>query len=222
MKKSQSSDYMTRLEKTLAIGEDENITARNNLQIEGTTKLNNGLEPIHIYSLPDGYQLFVLFEKEDEENNGFIGIGFIQSDDNSKDICLFSYSLTNGEISYLRTIESSGNRTKVSDSNLDINDFLISQTYAQEYYQDKLFTHNLTLTAGTNNYILMYNCSNNLNADSIQDLRALMKISLSSDSVILPVVNPTDLSTVGLQVTNSVCKIGPANVSAVSDKVTPL
>lgn len=42
MKKSQSSDYMTRLEKTLGIDKEGNLTAGKNLKVEGTTKLNSG------------------------------------------------------------------------------------------------------------------------------------------------------------------------------------
>ena len=89
-------------------------------------------------------------------------------------------------------------------------------------YQEKLYIHTLTLTAGTNNYVLIYDCTNNNSADSIQALRELMNISLPSDSVILPVVNPTDLSTAGLQISTSLCKIGTENVTAVSDKITNL
>ena len=49
-----------------------------------------------------------------------------------------------------------------------------------------------------------------------------MNINSANDSVILPVVNPADLSTAGLQVTTSLCKIGTTNVTAVTDNVTPL
>lgn len=221
MKKSQSSDYMTRLEKTLAIGEDGNITAGKNLEIDGTTKLNSGFEPIHIYNLPDGYKLFVLFEELDEENNGFIGIGFIQTDDNTKDICFFSYSLTNGAISDLSTINGSGNVVTLSNSNLDINDFVLRNLYAQQYYQGKLFTHTLTLTADKS-YTLVYQSTQNLDVNSIARLRTIMNITATTGNVILPVC-ATDLSgTAVLQVTTSLCKVGAANVTAVSDKVTTL
>lgn len=222
MKKSQSSDYINGLEKSLGVDKEGNLTAGKNLEVDGAIKLNGGLEPIHIYNLPDGFKLVVLFEKIDDANNGFIGIGFIQADDESKDICLFSYSLTNGEISDLRTIESSGNVTKVSDSTFDSNDFVLKNSYAEQYYQAKTYTHTLTLTAGTNNYVLVYDSTNNTSANNIQNLRTLMNVISASDNVILPVVNPTDLSTAGLQVTTSICKIGTANVTAVTDKVTSL
>lgn len=201
--------------------ESGNAVIGKNLEIDGTTKLNSGFEPIHIYNLPDGYKLFVLFEELDEANNGFIGIGFIQTDDNTKDICFFSYSLTNGAISDLSTINGSGNIVKLSDSNLDINDFVLRDSYAQQYYQGKLFTHTLTLTADKS-YTLIYQSTNNLNVHSIADLRAIMNIRLTSDNVILPVC-ASDLSgTAVLQVTTALCKIGTTNVTAISDKVTTL
>ena len=53
MKKSQSSEYFSRLEKTLAIGDEGNITAGKNLEVDGTTKLNGGVSPIHSYVLSD-------------------------------------------------------------------------------------------------------------------------------------------------------------------------
>lgn len=42
MKKSQSSDYMTRLEKTLAIDDEGNTTVRKNIQVDGNVFTLNG------------------------------------------------------------------------------------------------------------------------------------------------------------------------------------
>lgn len=209
------------LSKYVHFDENGNAVIGKNLEIDGTTKLNGGFDPIHIYDLPDGYKLFVLFEELDEANNGFIGIGFIQTDDNSKDICFFSYSLTNGAISDLSTINGSGNVVTLSDLNLDINDSVLRNSYAQQYYQGKLFTHTLTLTADKS-YTLIYQSTKDLNVDTIAELRTIMNVTTTSDNVILPVC-ASDLSgTAVLQVTTSLCKIGTANVTAVTDKVTPL
>lgn len=73
--------------------------------------------------------------------------------------------------------------------------------------QPKLFTHTLTLTADKS-YTLIYSSTNNLNVASVADLRTIMNVTPTNGNVILPVC-ATDL-----------CKIGTANVTAVSDKVT--
>lgn len=228
MKKSQSSDYMTRLEKTLAIGEEGNITARKNVDIDGTTKLNGGFKPIHTYNFSDdngdNYTLNVLFEISDSTPIGFIGELSLTGE--TPDLCLGKYSLSNGEINSLSVIYCSDNSAnpKFEFYNRENNNDYLFYDYI-EYAnkidtQAKLYTHILTLTAGTTNYVLMYDCSINTPANSIQALRSIMKVTSTSDNVILPVVNPTDLSTAGLQVTTSLCKIGTSDVTAVSDKIT--
>ena len=65
MKKSQSSDYINGLEKTLGIDKEGNITAGKNLAVDGATKLSGGLEPIHEYTFNndgDICKLGVFFE----------------------------------------------------------------------------------------------------------------------------------------------------------------
>ena len=66
MKKSQSSDYINGLEKTLGIDKEGNLTIGKNLEVGGTTKLNGGIEPIHIYRFRQKnhqYELHVYEEK---------------------------------------------------------------------------------------------------------------------------------------------------------------
>ena len=110
---------------------------------------------------------------------------------------------------------------EVAKIHFEIDEYLSDSTFVLS--SDLIeYTHFLTLTAGSTNYVLMYDCATNLVVDSLEDLRTIMKVSSTSDNVILPVVNPTDLSTAGLQVTTSLCKIGNANVTAVTDKVTAL
>ena len=193
-----------------------------NVVIDGATKFSGGIEPIHTYQLPDNYSFLVLIEKYDNVNDLYVGVGVIESDDGSLNICLFSYTLNDGKISRLDAVDSKGIITSVIDDVFEPDNNFIDLNYSKNNLQGKIYTHTLTLTAGTNNYVLMYDCTDNNAANNIQGLRTIMKVTSASDSVIMPVVNNTDLSTAGLQVTTSVCKIGTANVTAVSDKVSAL
>ena len=207
--------------------ENGNAVMGKNLEIDGTTKLNGGFKPIHTYNFKDDegndYTLNILFEISDTEPTGFIGELSITGE--TPDLCIGRYRLSNGKIESLSVIYCTGSANPNFEfyNREDNNDFLYYDyvTYANKKdTQAKLYTHILTLTAGTNNYVLIYDCTSSTSANSIQILRTLMNISSASDSVILPVVNPTDLSTAGLQITPSLCKIGDANVTAVTDKVT--
>ena len=84
--------------------------------------------------------------------------------------------------------------------------------------QPKLYPHTLTLTADKS-YTLVYQSTDKTEVISVEKLRTIMNVALATDNVILPVC-ATDLSgTAVLQVTTSVCKIGTADVTAVSDSV---
>ena len=214
MKKSQSSDYMIRLEKTLAIDDVGNATFAKSVLADGTIGGNSGLKPIHQYDFISGEKLIILDERVSLGDGGFAGFGYIDDNEGTLYPALFNYNLDNGKVAGFYGV-ADGMIFELTTDNL-----LADHFATLDKTQSKLYNHTLTLTAGTNNYVLMYDCSNNTPAKSIQDLRSLMNISSSSDSVILPVVNPTDLSTAGLQVTTSLCKIGTANVTALSDKLT--
>ena len=84
--------------------------------------------------------------------------------------------------------------------------------------QAKLYRHKLTLN---NLYILMYNSTNNLEVDSVTDLRNIMKISASREEI-LPVCASDATSMVTLVVTDSLCQVDGTDVTTVSDVVTPL
>lgn len=93
---------MTRLEKTLPIDEDGNITARNDLEAEGTTKLNGGLKPIHSYVFSDtngqNYPFDVYVEVQTNPNQfSFLG-------KYSGSLCFGIYTFENGEVSELRVM----------------------------------------------------------------------------------------------------------------------
>lgn len=182
----------------------------------------------HTYNFKDDegsdYVLNTFLETNYNDSIGFIGelssIGYAQ------ELCLGKYTLSNGKINSLSVIYCSDNSANPHFefySRESENDFLFYNNveYATKATtQTALYTHTLTLTAGTTNYVLMYDCTSNIPANSIQGLRSIMKVTSASDNVILSVVNPTDLSTAGLQVTTSLCKIGSENVTAVTDKIT--
>ena len=95
MKKSQSSDYINGLEKSLSVDKEGNLTAEKNLYVKGTTKLSNGIEPIHTYPLGD-YTFSVLFEKHKENSTEHIFFGYITYDDGADVPCMGSFSI-NGQ-----------------------------------------------------------------------------------------------------------------------------
>ena len=190
------------------------------VDITGTTKLSGGLEPINRYELTDDTgAVWYLSNYGSFSSRGNALINLYDYDGNTSIYGIGYYNISN---QIIRSIDILGFNTYdqcYEEVYYDGEKITIKTLAYDEDVQNKLFTHTLTLTAGTTNYILMYNCSNNATANSIQELRTLMNISSASDSVILPVVNSTDLSTAGLQVTTSLCKIGAENVTAVTDKV---
>lgn len=88
-----------------------------NLEVDGSTKLNGGLEPIHdyvfIHTDSDVYRLIVLFEKYDSINETYCGFGFIEHEGNAIYPGVFDYSILNGAITYLHGVFES----KVFDFN---------------------------------------------------------------------------------------------------------
>lgn len=88
--------------------------------------------------------------------------------------------------------------------------------------QRKIYLHSLTLTANAKTYNITLQSTNNLKVDSIADLRTILNINATTDSLITPVCASDLTSTACLQITTALCKIGADNVTAVSDKVTAL
>ena len=85
--------------------------------------------------------------------------------------------------------------------------------------QSQLYRHKITLN---NLYVLMYNSTSNLKANSVADLRTIMKISSASNEEILPVCASDATAMVTLVVTNSSCQVDGVDVTTVSDTVRPL
>lgn len=226
MKKSQSSDYMTRLENTLAIDDVGNATFAKSVLADGTIGGNSGLKVIHEYSFTDNGEickLGVFFETYLSLINAYNFIGYLTNSDGEKQLCLGQYFIDNGQLRDIYAwyfYDTQQIPTIQSWSSFD-NTSIYDSPATEKNTQEKIYVHNLTLTADKS-YTLTYYSTADLNVNSIDALKALMNIISASDSAILPIC-ATDLSaTAVLQVTTALCKIGTANVTAVSDKVSTL
>ena len=197
-----------------------------NLEVDGATKLSGGLEPIHEYTFDDDgaiCKLGVFFEAYLSLVNAYNFIGYIVDSDDDINLCFGQYSIVNGQLKNIYALYFYDTQEKPN-----IQSWSSSENSSHYYYpalenntQEKIYVHTLTLAADKS-YILTYYSTNNSIVNSVASLRQIMHISLASDSAILPVC-ATDLSaTAILQVTTALCKIGTANVTAVSDKVTNL
>ena len=220
MKRMIDSELIEPLRTDIKFDRMGNVTVGKNLEVGGKTKLNGGLKPIHEYNLGNDNKLQVLFEEEDLASgpNTFTGIGYIVDEVNSIVPCMFYCEIENGGIleDSFDAIDCFGNTYKLSNGVQFTN---ISDELSKK--QAQLYTHTLTLTADKS-YTLIYQSSSQFTVDSIVALRTMLNVTATSDNVILPVC-ATDLSgTAVLQVTTALCKIGTANVTAVSDNVTAL
>ena len=210
------------LGKYVNIDENGNAVIGKNLEINGTTKLNGGLEPIHTYEFTDNegskwvlddygaihtaWDYHIIGLSDEAGNYLVLGLGFYQISEQGANavevLGLEYYSTAYQEFSYYDGVMT------------------IKMVAYEENTQPKLYTHTLTLTADKS-YTLIYQSTNNLKVESVADLRIIMNVTTTNNNVILPLC-ATDLSgTAVLQVTTALCKVGTANVTAISDKVTP-
>lgn len=179
-----------------------------NLEVDGTAKLNSGFKPIHQYSY-QGLSINVYFEKETGSGFSFLG------DIDEIYIVLGYYELDSGNFKDVELLAVKKNGAFIYENTW----IEVVKKTALVYKQDKLYRHTLTLTASDKSYILVYDSTSNLIADSIADLRTIMKISSTHESEVLPLC-PSDMtSPASLKVTASVCQIGTNNVTVVADKV---
>lgn len=201
-----------------------------NLKIDGTTKLNGGFEPIHKYIFNETSignftsEIDTYIEIYDSSSNeySFIGTFAIDSTD-YKSLAFGKYRLNEGKITSASIIYYANNDDIPYYAHFEIDEYLNNDKLiiSNDYFQKTLFSHTLTLTADSKSYTLIYQSTNDLNVGSIAELRTIMNVAATSDNVILPVCT-TDLGgTAVLQVTTALCKIGSANVTAVTDVVKP-
>lgn len=171
------------------------------------------LKPIKEYDFKSGEKLIILDERFSVEDDGFVGFGYVDDNQGAVYPALFNYMLNNNKVIGFYGV-ANGTLLEIID-----NELVASGLAIQSKTQLQLFNHTLTLTADKS-YTLIYESTNDLNVTSISDLKTIMNVRSTSDNIILPVC-ATDLSgTAVFQLTTALCKIGTANVTAVSDNVT--
>ena len=97
MNKMIPSEEWSSLNKSIHTDESGNV------EIDGTTKLNGGLESMHTYNLGD-YSFSVFFERHSENSNQHIFFGYFTYDDGSNVPCMGSYTISNGKITGFHAI----------------------------------------------------------------------------------------------------------------------
>lgn len=190
-----------------------------NLEVEGTTKLNSGIEPIHRYELDSKNFLNVLFEK----TNGYsmyAGFGYFDLNDNLSP-CIFRYVLSSGKVFRLWGINERAIYT------YDGQKLTMGAIAQEKNVQSKLYRHVITLSSSSdadNTCRLEWLSPNNLVCDSLQDLRIILGNPQMNSYV---ASNPSgDLF--GVVVSASLAqfkKVGATeliNITIVSDNVTTL
>ena len=160
--------------------DDELLTADKNgvkvgkkLEVGGKTQLNGGIKPIHTYKLDGITTLYVIFEDVDHDSsvpNDFMGYGWIERFGNGHP-CLFYYALQNGKVSVFKGLS---NDTIYEYSN---NTMKTSKIAKESECQPKLYRHIIQLSGGgsaDNICRLEWISPNNLQCDSLQDLRTVL------------------------------------------------
>lgn len=224
MKKSQSSDYINGLEKTLGVDKEGNLTARKGLEVDGLIKANSGFKPIHTYFITDlddtEYEVDVYLETFNPNTGYYSFLGKYKYDDFQ--LCLGSYKLSeDGKISELNVINFYDTPVPQVTTLTSGGDWEFSEIAYKLQTQKKLYKHNLKLTADGKIFTLFYLSTSRIYASSIADLRTVLGIAPGNDSI-LPVCADDLSGTAVLQVTTTLCKIGAANVTAVSDSIMSL
>lgn len=215
---------MTRLEKTLAIDDVGNATFAKNLLADGTIGGYSGLKPIHTYFINDRddtqIQVDIYLETFNSSTGYHSFLGRYKYDDFQ--LCLGSYKLSqDGKISELNVLNFYDTPVPQVTTLTSGEDFEFSEIAYKLQTQKKLYKHNLKLTADGKIYTLFYLSTSSIYAASIADLRKVLGIAPGNDSI-LPVCADDLSGTAVLQVTTNLCKIGAANVTAVSDTLMAL
>ena len=221
------SELIEKLKKNIGFKDNGSVEIAKNLEIDGNVLSLNGGE------------WGIMPVKVIRDNEKIEDIGFIFGDINyyigeQGDINLNAaifFDTYNCEFRYTNSIAilQAESETKIENGILFLTENDYSKFSDTLYYpmslekgQRKIYLHSLTLTANAKTYNITLQSTNNLKVDSIADLRTILNINATADSLITPVCNSDLTSTACLQVTTSLCKIGADNVTAVSDKVTAL
>ena len=217
-----------------------NVIVGKSLEVGGTTKLNGGLKPIHRYTwslTQEGFQWDYTLESLYETQEGSLGYtifsGYLRIHVNGVDVyqdyaIIGEYNAFGGQLNevsgvtfggYPVTSITEGTDLQLFSYNSTTNTATFTKYLTKATGQAKLYRHKITLNGI---YVLMYNSTSNLSVNSVADLRTIMKISSASNEEILPVCASDATSMVTLVVTDSSCQVDGADVTSVSDTVTPL
>lgn len=216
-----------------------NVIVGKNLEVGGTTKLNDGLKPIHTYKwsltqedLEWDYTLESLYETQEGSLgytifNGYLRI-HVKGVGISQDYAIIGeYNAFGGQMNELSGITFGGYPVTSITEGTDLELFSYNSTTQKATFtkyalanktQSKLYRHRLRLN---NLYILMYDSTSNLNVGSVDNLRTIMEISSDYDQI-LPVCTEDGTAMAPLAVTIHYCKVDGNDVTTVSDTVTPL
>ena len=202
-----------------------NVIVGKNLEVNGTTKLNGGLEILRTYKFNDNIstKLEVLFERHNNFSSTwdeYIGYGYI-SQFGTRHPCIFSYTTNNGAI---ETLYATSDTSIYTLENKQVVRYDIAK---KSECQPKLYRHVITLHANSTAdgvCRLEWISSNNLVCDSLEDLRTVLGnpqmqsyiASNPSGDVFGVVISPS---------TAQIKKVGTTsllNITSVSDTVTAL
>lgn len=219
-KRMIDSELIEALGTDIKFDENGNVIVSKNLEVGGTTKLMNGLEPIHTYNLDGVTTLYVYFEYA--KYGTFIGYGWIINTGTPRP-CIFHYALQDGNVIRFRGLSDDIIYEYNSNSSL-------TQTFTiakKSECQPKLYRHMLSLSAASSadgTCRLEWISSNNLECKSLQDLRTLLNNPQMSSYV---ASNPSgDLFCVVISPSTAQFKKAGtdslANINNVLDTVTPL
>lgn len=221
------SEMLEKLKKNLGFKDDGSVEIAKNLEIDGKLKLNSGFEPIHIfkYKLENNtFDTLEIYSEIYDPLSGYYTFFGKLKHSNGESLTFGIYLTNTFAYAYLwneNTVVSPQYISYITNGDdtfaIEINAFALKNET-----QSKLLNHNLTLTANSKTYNITLQSTNNLKVDSIADLRTILNINATTDSLITPVCASDLTSTACLQVTTALCKIGADNVTAVSDKVTTL
>lgn len=228
--KNENGSYV--FNEGLEVKSNGDVTVGKNLEVDGTTKLNGGLTPIATYNVDitqNGHVVSIIMHdygeiKNIQDSTKRHLLSLYRSDNGVSIYGLGFYSLSGQKLQVARIVGYGPEFGEALNVNLivpanELTEYRYATTQNVNSKQDRLYVHTLTLTASDKTYILVYDSTNNLNADSVADLRTIMKISSTHDSEVLPLCSSDMTSTACLKVTTSVCQIGTNNVTAVADDV---
>ena len=215
MKRMIDSELIEALGTDIKFDGNGNVIVGKNLEVGGTTKLNKGIKPIHTFPLND-YTVEVLFERYVEFVTDYTFFGYIVFDDGSSVPCIGSYIISQGVLEELSAISYNAIYSWTKGGALE-----------EKAIATELYRHIIQLSGGgsaDNICRLEWISPNNLQCDSLQDLRTVLGNPQMQSYV---ASNPSgDLFGVVISMsTAQIKKVGTTsllNITSVSDTVTPL